>query len=199
MGDPYVSGLKVNGSGPAAVPVANDGLSVPVTGTVTATGGATAANQTNGAQKTQVVDAADVNLGTNTNPIIETTPTPTTFTPTIIRGGHGGAAQALPTDNDPNTTAPDATNSARFTHPAGGVFYGSGGVAIYAIGGTSCTVRCWWYDDTNAYWTPLGNVQTLTSASTNFLRIVCGAMVGAKFFVQIVTNTGVTELIWHFS
>lgn len=45
---------------PAALPLSSDGLSVPVTGTITATtsGLATTANQTNGTQKTQVVDGS---------------------------------------------------------------------------------------------------------------------------------------------
>lgn len=59
-------GLAVQGFGAAGTPTGDvltvqgdpAGTPVPVSGTVTASGGATSANQTNGTQKTQVVDAS---------------------------------------------------------------------------------------------------------------------------------------------
>lgn len=136
-------------------------------------------------------------LGTSTNPVIVTVPTLSTFTPDVIRSLADGGA--LATENDPNTTAPDSSVVARFTPARGAVVYGQGGVSVYGVGGTSCVVRLWWYDDTNAVWTAVGGPQTLTTASTNFVGINSRAMVGAKFFVQITTNTGCTKVIWHFS
>lgn len=53
----------------APVVIASDQSAVPVSGTISVTGVATASNQTSGSQKTQLVDSGGTNLGTTTNPV----------------------------------------------------------------------------------------------------------------------------------
>jgi hypothetical protein len=122
---------------------------------------------------------------------------PTTFTPDVVRGAIG--AGALATDTAPTSAEPDASLTARLSPKNAGIFYGSGRLNLIAVNGTSIVVQPWWWDDTNAVWTKLGATTTVTVGTTNFAVITVGGMVGAKFFVQITTNTGVEKFCWFFS
>ena len=113
------------------------------------------------------------------------------------------AGNALGAEDDPNTTAPDLnTNvitqgrSRIVAIPAGIFLSGSVQISSWCVGGTSCTVRSWWYDDRKGLWVPNGAIATLTTATTNAANQTVGCMPGSRWFVQVVTNTGVTKLIY---
>lgn len=115
----------------------------------------------------------------------------------------GGAA--LTNESDPNTLAPDdptqpnsvTQGTSRIIQARSGIFITSGFQIIgYAIGGTSSTVRFWWYDDTKALWVPNGGAVTLTSGTTNSGSATVGCMPGAKWFAQVLANTGITKLAY---
>jgi len=102
----------------------------------------------------------------------------------------GGAAlgnDAAPT----NLGSVPANRILRCTAKRNGVVT-MGGMTLRMViaDGTSLVVRPWFYDDTQAIWIPHGTAQTLTAASTNTASVVVGNMGGAKFFMQITTNTG---------
>jgi hypothetical protein len=115
----------------------------------------------------------------------------------IENSGSALATEANPTDLASVTGI--ATNLSGLggriiTTPAG--IFVTGGVQIiaYAVGGTSCTVRFWWYDDVKRIWIANGAVVTLTTATTNSGTTTFGCMPGSRWFAQIVTNTGVTAV-----
>lgn len=56
--------------------------------------------------------------------------------------------------------------------------------------GTSLVVQIWFYDDSQAAWVRHDAPVTLTSATSNATNKTLGNTAGAKYFVQVVTNTG---------
>lgn len=96
-------------SGSAPVVIASDQSAIPVSGTISVTGVSTAANQTSGAQKTQVVDGADASAGpvqtisgTNYFPVVQaSSATPGSAVvarSTQIAGSDGTNARTISTD-----------------------------------------------------------------------------------------------------
>jgi len=73
------------------VVIAADQTPIPVTGSFSAVGGATSVDQTNGQQKTQLVDSAFANTGTAVNPL-RVDPTGSTTQPVTVTNAAGAAA-----------------------------------------------------------------------------------------------------------
>ena len=109
----------------------------------------------------------------------------TSFKATRVYNG----GSALANDNDPNTTAPAAERV--FEMPP---IPSTGGVVISAFGGTSTTCRPWIYDPVSGKWlATTATVNTVASGQGNTISV--GPSV-KKVFIQIVANTGVTELFY---
>jgi len=116
------------------------------------------------------------------------------FSANKVLGSIGAGAIAL--DQEPTTSEPPAERVFRFPADLGVAVNGQGRVAVMAANGTSIQVRLWWFDDTAMKWFAFGAASTITVATTNFLAFNVGNMVGAKFFVQILANTGVEQLVY---
>lgn len=110
---------------------------------------------------------------------------------------NGGAALAV--DSDPNSVTPSAARI--MSGPRAGFWptlMNAGGAALgpfitlLSADGTSVTLRWWWYDDTKATWIPGTTTVTLTTAGNNFQQL--RYVLGAKTFVQVTANTGVTKV-----
>lgn len=96
------------------------------------------------------------------------------------------------TDPSPNTTPPAANRILRCTAKRDALM-AMGFANLRLLGardGTSLVVQPWFYDDTQAAWVRFGAPVTLTSAAQNVTNVNVGNMAGAKFFVQVTTNTG---------
>jgi hypothetical protein len=113
---------------------------------------------------------------------------------------NGGAA--IGTDSDPNTSPPPANRIAQLPSSIFGISifspFNVSGLGIFATlisaDGTAITVRPWWKDDLKGEWVPLTTAVTLTTAGNNFQQLSIRVMPGAKFFVQVTANTGVTKM-----
>lgn len=107
-----------------------------------------------------------------------------------------GGGVAIPTDNTPNQTPPAANRI--FLMPRYIFALGLGftpAVNCFVADGTQATVRIWQYDDSQATWFAIGNVSaTLSYSAQNFSNTQCRCVSGAKFFCQVVSNTGVTKI-----
>lgn len=116
-------------------------------------------------------------------------------------GTVGGAA--LSTDSDPNSAAPSAGRILRITGKRGALCTHSGVSVIkyVAANGTAITVQPWFYDDTRAVWIKFGGTTTITVGTTNIGTSTgaVGNMAGAKFFVQVTANAGVTALGYDYN
>jgi hypothetical protein len=113
-------------------------------------------------------------------------------------GTIGGSA--LGTDPVPDTggNAPAGNRILRVTAKRDGVMtLGGCNLRMVTSGdGTSIVLQPWFFDNTQNAWVKHGATVTITSATANAASIIIGNMAGAKFFVQIVTNTGVTALAY---
>lgn len=120
-----------------------------------------------------------------------------TYTVTAVVGTLGGAA--LPADPDPNVTDPGA-KAVRLTQ-ATGLATGAGASAAFAnpLDGTSLIIQLWIYDDTLAKWFKFAGTATCPANTGTSIGSLGGALVGARFFPQIVTNNGnVSQYFWYF-
>lgn len=95
------------------------------------------------------------------------------------------------TDADPNVTPPAANRTLRIPS---GPFLSQTAVSTWLADGTSATIRNWFYDDGQAIWVPFLQGLALTYAGTNLISASYGAIPGAKVFVQVVANVGVTKI-----
>jgi hypothetical protein len=67
---------------------------------------------------------------------------------------------------------------------------GAGTIRAIVIAGTNLVFQPWFYDNTLATWVKFGATVTITVGTTNITSIGPAAMVGAKFFLQVVSQTG---------
>lgn len=67
---------------------------------------------------------------------------------------------------------------------------GLGNIRVVVIAGTTLVFQPWFYDNFLAAWVKFGAATTVTVATTNISAASPGAMVGAKFFLQVVSQTG---------
>lgn len=117
------------------------------------------------------------------------------FSLAVWYGTVGGAALSVDA-SDPNASAPTTARILRITARHGTVFiHGNGTVRATAIGGTSCAVQTWFYDEVVAFWLKLNaNPVTLTTATGLTQLATTGNMGGAKVFLQVTANTGVSAI-----
>lgn len=114
------------------------------------------------------------------------------------RGTVGGSALTADA-SDPNASAPLANQIVRVGNCAARgalMATGLGQLRLIASGGTSIVCQPWLFDTTQNTWIKYGPALTITIATTNLATpaFTVGGLVGAKFFVQITSNTGVTAL-----
>ncbi len=125
-----------------------------------------------------------------------------TFSLAVWYGTVGGSALAL--DPDPNVTPPLPGRILRYTAKRDGVLL-MGGLAPtqFALApslkcaiadGTSLSAQAWYYDDSLARWIKIGAVGNFVFAAANVTNpgIQLGNHGGAKIFVQVTANVGVT-------
>lgn len=205
---------------PAPLPLSSDGLSVPVTGTITAntTGLATSTKQSDGTQKSQTVDgsgnvqpAGDVatrpmfvqladgtnGLGANAAPLPVASPdrsTDSTFALSVWVQGAPVTTDSAPT----NLASVSAGRIVRGSGKKGSVaIMGTGTVRVACIGGTSVAVIPWYYDNTLSVWVGLSAAVTVNAGQSTAFQ--AQAFYGAKIFIQITTVTGgVTAVGYDF-
>lgn len=104
---------------------------------------------------------------------------------------NGGAAIA---DDAAPTNLASVAAGRRFSNPAGILLTSAANLMAFAVGGTSAIIRFWWYDSVMDLWVPNGANATITSATTNSAASLVGSMPGSQFYMQMVTNTGVTKV-----
>lgn len=106
-----------------------------------------------------------------------------------IRHYNGGAA--LANDDDPNTTAPldDRILSVPSGFPNTGATLG-----ISGFGGTSATVKAWVFNPAHSKWLCVNTA--VSTVTANFGTVLSYGSSEKKVFVQIVANTGLTELYY---
>lgn len=103
------------------------------------------------------------------------------------------------TDPDPNVTPPSIDTIVRF--PAGrfvvawGIGFAFSVLTTFLADGTSAQIRVWYFDESRALWVTPGfnSLTTLTYSANNTSGLAIRIMPGAKFFVQVVTNTGASK------
>lgn len=195
---------------PAPLPLASDGLSVVVSGSTTASGGATSSNQTNGTQKTQVVDgsgnvqpAGDVatrpafvqltngttGLGSAANPVPVGSPdhsADASFTLAVWVQGSPVTTDSAPT----NLASVSAGRVVRATEKRGSLAaMGFGGLRAWTVGPATATVtaQLWFYDDTLGVWVTCGAPVTfgVAAAGNGTVPAGGGPMIGARMYYQI--------------
>jgi hypothetical protein len=117
---------------------------------------------------------------------------------TVARYYNGGAA--LDNDADPNTSEPDADRVLTLEE---GVFYYRNDILSAGFGGTSGTIRPWVFVETLAdgtafnKWMPAASAtQTLTNGANAAFSIIGSR--SKKCFIQLVANTGLTEMVYGF-
>lgn len=122
--------------------------------------------------------------------------TASTFALDSWYGTLGGTA--LATDPDPNVTPPASNRIIRMGSTLDGVTSMGGPHLISAaiLDGTTLTYQAWFYDNSQAKWIKIHSTVVLTLTTNNFrnLNIVPGNLSGAKVFIQITANSGVTVL-----
>lgn len=101
------------------------------------------------------------------------------------------AGGALSNENDPNTTAPAAD---RVVDVPSGFAQTNGLYLISAFGGTSATLRVWMFDTTQNKW--LSTHGALVTLAAGQGIVGSSGSTEKKMFVQLVANTGLTELYY---
>jgi hypothetical protein len=101
----------------------------------------------------------------------------------------GDGSSSLPTDPNPNTTAPDTER--QFDSPFPSAPCGPATVYMVAKGGTSVSVRLWMYDETIGRWFARG---ASLSLSSDQLTILGDIPRGVRVTAQITLNLGVTQI-----
>lgn len=139
--------------------------------------------------------------GPDNAPMPVATPDRSTWTITHVEGTLGVGSLAADA-SDPNTVSPGA-RAVRLSG-ANAAPNGAGASAIIAVvlDGTSLVLRPWIYDDVATKWyrfVPDVTVLAATIGGSAVLVASMPALVGAKFFLQIITNTGtVSQYYWYF-
>lgn len=125
-----------------------------------------------------------------------------TFSEPIWVGTPGGLA--LPTDPNPNTTAPATGRicrcATRYGQLACSVF-GTFIAAAIPIAGGSITIQPWYFDATQGAWIQWGAPQAITAtggASSNIFFSGNFALWGAPLFAQITANANVQAMSYGF-
>lgn len=99
----------------------------------------------------------------------------------------------LVADPDPPNTTPPAASRIIRVDPAArnaAAAIALGSIRVIAIGGTSIVYKPWVFDATLNLWLLWGAATTVTLGTTNIGAIGIGAMLGAKWFLQITTVNG---------
>lgn len=122
--------------------------------------------------------------------IITTKNRATSFIPTLYIDNTG---VTIPNDSPPTNLASVASGR-RMQIPKGILLTTGLGIVGFAIDGTSCVIRFWWYDAAHDIWVANGATGTLTTGSTNTLINTVGCMPGSLWHCQVVSNVGVTKL-----
>lgn len=103
------------------------------------------------------------------------------------------ASSALATDSDPNASPPSDGRIFEAPNAEPGELAGAA-LFVAPTGGTTCSVRIWYYDKTLKRWIALGTAATACPADTltNIEPWLCPA--GVDLTVQVTANTGVVVI-----
>jgi hypothetical protein len=107
-----------------------------------------------------------------------------------------GQGSAIAADDDPNaTTPPDHRVVELPTIPD----HAANAFACFALDGTTITARPWLYEPKTGVWVPLYTAAAVVPAApTIFVTAGLALARGARVFVQLTVNTGVTKLAWRY-
>lgn len=118
-------------------------------------------------------------------------PAGSSFTMTEYRDNTG---VAFGTDPDPNVTPPAANRVKTMQR----IFSGSNTMRAFPIDGTTISLAPWFYDDVAARWVQYTAAAACATSSfgTSITAPTSGGFAGAKLFMQVTANTGVTKYGW---